>query len=328
MSQPLSVVTGANGFIGSHLVEHLVGKGHRVRCIVRASSNLKWIDHLDIEFVKCGLNEVDDLAEAFKGADFIFHLAGSTKAKHMNDYIYGNVTLTQNVLDAARKTGNIQRIVITSSLAASAPSVIDRPATEQTPSAPVSLYGKSKVMMERMVKESYADLPCVIVRPPVVYGPRDTEVLLFFKMVHTGLVSVIGFGKKQVSLVYIDDLVNGLFLSATQPQATGETFFFVSDTLLEWKSLGDTAARYLNKKTITLKLPHFVVFIAAGLAEIINLFQSKAPTLNWEKAKEITKEAWTCSAEKAEKTIGFKARTSYKEGFKITLDWYKKEKWL
>lgn len=328
MQQPISVVTGANGFIGSHLIPFLLSKNHIVKCIVRKTSDLKWIEHLDVAFITCGLNDITPLAQAFEGASYIFHLAGSTRAKKYEGYVYGNITLTENVLKAARGIESVQRIILTSSLAASAPSKLDYPATELTPSDTVSMYGKSKLAMEHKVKESYADLPYVIVRPPVVYGPRDTEVYLFFQAVSKGLISIIGFNKKQVSLVYIDDLVQGLYLSATQEKAKQQTYFFVSDTLLQWKEVGQTAANILGKKAITLRIPHFIVFIIAGIAGLLNTFQKRAPTLNWEKAKEITKEAWTCSSAKAEKELGYQPKFSYQEGFKITLDWYKENGWL
>jgi len=328
MQQPISIVTGANGFIGSHLIPFLLSKKHIVKCIVRKTSDLKWVQDLDVEFITCGLNDIEPLVQAFEGANYIFHLAGSTRAKKYEGYVYGNITLTENVLKASRGITSIKRIILTSSLAASAPSILNHPATELTPSDPVSMYGKSKLEMEGIVKEKYLDLPYVIVRPPVVYGPRDTEVYLFFQAVSKGLISVIGFGEKQVSLVYIDDLVQGLYLSATHEKAYQQIYFFVSDSMLKWKEVGQAAANILGKKAITLKIPHFLVFIIAGIAGIFNSFQKKAPTLNWEKAKEITKEAWTCNSGKAEKELGYQSKVSYKEGFKVTLDWYKENGWL
>lgn len=328
MQKPISVVTGANGFIGSHLIPYLLEQKHTVKCIVRESSDLKWVEHLDVEFIKCGLNDINVLHDVFKDVHHIFHLAGSTNAKHYDGFVYGNITLTENILKAAEGIDSIKSIILTSSLAASAPSPLDDPATELTPSAPVSNYGKSKLEMEQIVKEKYSHLPYVIVRPPVVYGPRDTEVLLFFKAVSKGLISIIGFNEKQVSLVYIDDLVQGLFLAATHPKSIHQTYFFESDRILKWKELGDEVAKVLSKKAITLKIPHFVIFILAGIAGLVNTFQKRAPTLNWQKAKEITKEAWTCSSEKAQRELGYKPKVSYKEGFKITLDWYREHQWL
>lgn len=328
MKKVISVVTGANGFIGSHLVAYLLEQGHEVKCIVRETSNLKWMGQLDVQFVKCGLNDVAQLSAAFEGATYIFHLAGVTRAKKFEDYIKGNVDLTENVLQACEEHSSIEKIIVTSSLAASAPARLDEPVTEETASQPISLYGKSKVEMERILKQKYNHLPYVIVRPPVVYGPRDTEVLLFFKTVQKGLVSKIGLGKKQVSLVYIDDLVRGLFLAATKENALRQTYFFASHRILDWEGIGTETAAILGKKAMKLSVPHFAVYIVAGIAEIFNVFQQKAPTLNLEKAKEITKEAWTCSDEKARKELGYEPLVSMKEGFKITLDWYKENNWL
>lgn len=328
MRKIISVITGANGFIGSHLVAYLLEQKHEIKCIIRETSDLKWISDLNVEFIKCGLNDVPKLSAAFEGATYIFHLAGVTRAKKFEDYIKGNVGLTENVFKACEGHSSIKKIIVTSSLAASAPAQLDQPVTEETPSRPISLYGKSKVEMEQMLKKKYNHLPYVIVRPPVVYGPRDTEVLLFFKTVQKGLVSKIGFGKKQVSLVYIDDLIRGLFLAATKENAVRQTYFFTSHRMLEWEEIGKETASILGKKTIKLSVPHFAVYIVAGIAEIFSVFQQKAPTLNLEKAKEMTKEAWTCSDEKARKELGYKPLVDLNEGFKVTLDWYKKNAWL
>lgn len=328
MEKIISVVTGANGFIGSHLVSSLLTKKHLVRCIVRATSDLKWIEKLDVELVKCGLNDVNSLSAALEGATYVFHLAGMTKAKKYEDYIYGNVQLTEHVMKACERHSSIKKIIVTSSLAAASPSPLNQPVTESVPSNPISSYGKSKVEMEQLLKEKYTDLPYVIIRPPVVYGPRDTEVLLFFKTVKKGLIPIMGLGKKQVSIVYIEDLIEGLCLAAENDKATHQTYFFESDRILEWEQIGRETVEILSCKAFKLTVPHFLLYMVAGLGELINIFQKKAPTLNWEKAKEITQEAWTCSSEKAREELGYEPKTTYKEGFRITLDWYKKEGWI
>ncbi|MGK0390782.1 MAG: dihydroflavonol-4-reductase [Maribacter sp.] len=328
MKKVISVVTGANGFIGSHLILSLLDKKHLVKCIIRETSDLKWIEHLDVEFIKCGLNDLKSLSAAFGGATYVFHLAGMTRAKKYEDYIYGNVQLTEHVMKACEGHDSIKKILITSSLAAASPSPLNKPVVESVPSAPISMYGKSKLKMEQLLKEKYTHLPYVIIRPPVVYGIRDTEVLLFFKTVKKGLIPTIGLGKKQVSIVYIDDLIQGICLAAENDKAIRQTYFFESDRILEWEQIGRETAALLSCRAIKLAVPHFVVYLVAGLGELMSIFQKRAPTLNLEKAKELTQEAWTCSAEKAKKELGYQPKTSYKEGFRITLEWYQKEGWI
>lgn len=328
MEKIISVVTGANGFIGSHLVLSLLNKKHLVRCVIRETSDLKWIERLDVDFIKCGLNDVKLLSAAFEGATYVFHLAGMTKAKKYEDYIYGNVQLTEHVMKACEGNPTIKKVLLTSSLAASSPSLLNEPVVESTPSAPISMYGKSKLAMERLLKKKYTHLPYVIIRPPVVYGARDTEVLLFFKTVKKGLIPTIGLGKKQVSIVYIDDLIQGICLAAESDKAIRQTYFFESDRILEWEQIGRETAAILSSKAFKIAVPHFAVYLVAGIGELMSVFQKRAPTLNLEKAKEITQEAWTCSAEKAKKELGYQPKTTYKEGFRITLEWYQKEGWI
>src|SRR5436305_1916990 len=165
---PTVLVTGARGFIGGHLVKRLAGCGMRVRCLARRQSGGA---PAEVETVVGDYETGVGLREAVDGADIVIHLAGVTKALRRSDYYRGNVQAAESL---ARVSGAVARFVHVSSLAAVGPSPEGQDVTEATQPQPVSEYGRSKLAGEQAVRGL---LPAaVVVRPPVVYGPRDTDV--------------------------------------------------------------------------------------------------------------------------------------------------------
>ena len=326
---PVAVVTGANGFVGSHLVALLLREGYRVKCIIRKTSNLRWIKDLPVEFYDCGLTDIDALKAVFEDANYIFHIAGVVAAKKPEMFYKGNVETTRNVLEAAKGNPNIRKIVMTSSLAASRPTVKGTPVTEDMPSAPVSTYGRSKVEQEQLAKTYMSDLPIALIRPPVVYGPRDTEVLLLFKTIQKRLMAMVGFTEKYLSLVYVDDLVSGMLLAATSDNTAGETYFLGSaQAEFAYSELSIKIADLLGVKPFKIRLPHGLVYVVGGISQFFGQFGKKPPTLTIEKAREMTRDSWSCSSEKAMREFGYAPAMPLEEGLKQTIEWYKKEKWL
>lgn len=323
------IVTGANGFIGSHLVEKLVALNFDVHCIIRESSNTKWIKGLPVTFHKCGLTNIDALTRAMENSVYVFHLAGVVVAKDYAGYHFGNVILTENVLQAAiPHKSSIKKVIITSSLAAAGPTTYEKMLTEDLPTLPISQYGKAKEAQENAAKKFMPQLSINIVRPPVVYGERDTEVLLFFKTIKGGLLPLIGNKKKLLSLVYVKDLVDGLIACATNEQYSNEIYFIGSEKNYTWYELGQFAASALSKKPFTLIIPHFVVKILAVIAEAFSKISGGIPTLNREKAKEMVQQSWACSSAKAMRQLNYSPKYSIEQGMAQTVQWYKEKGWL
>lgn len=325
----VSVVTGGSGFVGSHLVDLLLSKGHKVKCIVRSSSNLRWLKDKDVEIINSGLYDLEKLKDVLKDADYLFHVAGIVKAKSMEDYIKGNVETTKNLLEAIKSVNkSIKRVVIVSSLTATGPSKIGKPNNELTPLNPITRYGVSKKAEENLVKSYMKDIPITIVRPPAVYGPRDTEIYLIFKTYKSGLLPLIGFNKKEVSIVHVSDLVRGIFMAATCDKAAGEIYFIGSKEYYNWDEMGNAIAKGMGKRALTLRLPHFLVYTVGAIAEFFSKFSSKAATFNFEKARDFVQEAQTCDSSKAFNHFGYQSEISLEDGMKSTINWYKDNKWL
>jgi len=327
--QLVAVVTGASGFVGSHLVDLLLEKKYKVRCIIRKSSNLRWLNGKDVELHICELTNKEGLRKIFEGADYIYHVAGVVKSKKPEGYFAGNVETTKALLDVALEFKNIiKRFIIVSSATASGPSPINNPVSEDFPCKPITTYGRSKLAQEELAKSYMDQIPITVCKVAAVYGERDTEIFIFFNTYSKGLMTTIGLNDKQVSLIHVNDVVRGLYLAAISDKAKGQIYFITSEKYYTWKEVGDATSKVMNKKSFKIAVPHFVVYTIAGIAQFFSMFSSKAATLNIEKAKDITRPAWISDYRKAYKDFGFKQEISLEEGIRRTVDWYKKVGWL
>lgn len=325
----IAVVTGANGFVGSHLVDLLVEKGYHVRCITRKSSDLRWLKNKPVEIVDCGLFNNDGLEKAFDGAEYIYHVAGVVKSKEKEGYFKGNVETTRNVLNAALKNKQtIKKIVIVSSQTACGPSPSEKPIDEKYECRPITTYARSKFEEEKLAKSYMDRLPVTICRAPAVYGERDTEILIFFRTFSQGLMTTIGMKDKTLSLIHACDLVNGFYLAAVSDCSAGETYFISSEKVYTWTEIGNITSKVLNKKPLKVKVPHPIVYTIAAIAQVFASFSSKPATLNLEKARDLVQQAWTCDTSKAMAQLGYRQQISAEEGIRRTCEWYKQMKWL
>lgn len=325
----IAVVTGANGFVGSHLVDLLIEKGFLVRCIVRESSDLRWLEGKNIQLFKCGLFDKAGLAVALNGADYVFHVAGVVKSKTKEGYFKYNVEATKILLEIAQQNkSTLKRFLIVSSLTVTGPSRSEKPVNEETECKPLTTYGKSKLEQEKVTLSFKNDLPVTICRGPAIYGERDTEIFIYFQNFAKGLSTTIGFDKKLVSLIHVIDLVNGLYQAAMSEKAAGEIYFITSEKFYSWNEINKVTAKVLSRKAIVIPVPHFIVYTIAAIAQFFSLFSSKAATLNIEKARDLVQHAWTCDPSKAMRDFGFRQNISIEEGVKRTCDWYKKMEWI
>jgi nucleoside-diphosphate-sugar epimerase len=328
-NKPIAVVTGANGFVGSHLVDVLIDKGFAVRCIVRESSNLRWLEGKAVEINNCGLFDKEGLSKALNDVTYVFHVAGVVKAKNEEGYFKGNVETTRILLEAALENkDSIERFIVLSSQTVTGPSLDGKPVTEETECKPITTYGRSKYEQEKLAL-SYSDkLPVTICRAPAVYGERDTEIFIYFQNFAKGLTTTIGFDKKVLSLIHARDLVEGFFKAAVSENTVGKVYFISSEKFYSWPEVNAVTSKVLNKKVIKIPVPHLMVYTIAAVAQFFSMFSSKAATLNLEKAKDIVQHAWICDTSKAMKDFDYKQNISIEAGIKRTVDWYKEMKWI
>ena len=323
------LMTGATGFIGSHLVERIVAQGRPLRCLVRRSSTAVNLPR-GTELAHGDLESGAGLAEALRGVDTVIHLAGVTKARTASDYDRGNAVSTANLLRAAGHLDEIGRFVHVSSLAAAGPSPADRPLTETDEPHPVSHYGRSKLAGEQAVRQSPVAERSVIVRPPVVYGPRDRDVLQVLRTIARGWMAQIGTAPRRFSHIYVGDLVDGLIVAADYigASAGGEVFYMANATPASWVEFGDLAARLMGRTVRTVAIPQNAACVLALCAEWWTSLTGKPGILSRDKVREACCAGWVCDPGRARRELGFCAPTSLEDGLRRTLDWYKEAGWL
>lgn len=326
-----ALVTGATGFIGSHLVDALLERGIEVRCIVRRQSNRRWLAGKPIELVEASLTEPASLPAAVKGVDVIYHVAGLIAARSMEEFMRGNRDATMNLLQAAlRYAPNLQRFLFLSSLAAVGPAPsLSEPVTEETPYHPLTAYGKSKRAAEEAVLAVAEQLPVTIVRPPAVYGPRDAATLPFFRSVRLGIAPLIGFRDKYLSLIHVRDLVRGILLAAEAQRAIGRVYFISSEEYYTWEQLAEVARIAVGRRRVwRLRIPHGIVMGIASIAEVAGWFTRRPPVFDFEKGRDIVQSYWICSPERARKELGYRQTVGLVEGMRETVAWYREHGWL
>jgi nucleoside-diphosphate-sugar epimerase len=328
-NQQTAVVTGANGFVGSHLVDLLLENNYTVRCLTRKSSDLKWLKDKDVQIIDSGLMDKDGLRKAFQGADYIYHVAGVVKSKKPEGYFHGNVETTRVLLETAIEfKDTIKKFLVVSSQTAAGPSYNGKVITEDDPCNPITTYGRSKLAEEELAKSFMDRLPITICRAPAVFGERDTEIFIFFQTFSKGLMTTIGFDKKLISLIYVKDLVKGFMLASESEKSVGQIYFISSEKYYTWDEVGSITSKVLSKKPIKIKVPHSVVYLIAAIAQFIAMPSSKPATLNIEKARDLTRNAWICDTGKAIRELNYHQSYSLEEGIKRTCDWYKSQKWF
>jgi nucleoside-diphosphate-sugar epimerase len=323
------LVTGGTGFVGSHLVDRLVERGHNVRCLVRHSSDLKYLKHPQIELVHGALDETTDWDEALEGVSTIYHVAGLTFARRKQDYFRVNHRGTEAIVGAAlKRRDRIKKFVQISSLAAIGPARDAEMVNEDTPPNPITPYGRSKLMGEEAVRTVQDLLPVTIVRPPAVYGPRDYALFELFKAIARGLSPTIGRYDKKVSLVHVHDLADGIILAGESTASNGRAYFISSQEAYSIRHITDLLAKIFQRRVRTLAIPRTLAFGVAVAAEASAALFGKPPVINRDKVRDLSQVSWGCSIERAERELGYSQRVPIEEGLRSTIDWYKQEGWL
>ncbi|THU34966.1 NAD(P)-dependent oxidoreductase [Niastella caeni] len=325
------LITGASGFIGFHLIEAALRQRLDVYAAVRPGSDISHLKEYEIKFCELDYTNVNELAKqlAATGCQYIIHAAGATRAGSQQMYDTVNASYAFNLASAALEGlgSKLKKFVFVSSLAAVGP-LNSRLAliTEDVTPAPVTAYGRSKLLAEQQLK-TLSSLPLVILRPTAVYGPRERDIFIMLRSIHRGIEPYIGRVEQQLSFVYVKDLVavaiHSLFSSGSHL-----TFHISDGGSYDQYELANLSKQILNRKTLRLHVPYAMIKGLAFAMEKWNGWRGKTPVLNREKLHELTAVNWQCSIEKAKKHLDYRPQYSLKQGLWETLQWYRLNKWL
>ncbi len=317
-----ALVTGANGYIGSHLCEALVAAGHEVRAMVRETSDLTWLEGVNVEFVYADLRSAETLDAAAAGQDWVFHLAATLRPKNPRDYERVNVQGTRAMAEACVRAG-VKRFVLFSSSSAGGPAGGPlEPKTEKETSEPVSKYGRGKLEAERVLQGMAGSLHSTILRFPAVYGPRDRDSLMLLRNLKSGVIPDFG---GTFSVLYVKDAVRAAVMAAGKSRTPGAVYNITDGRAHSYEESGRLAAELLGRKAVRMKIPGWALKAAA---QVSDWFRREGSIFNRDKVEEMTQACWVCSPQKAADEIGFTPEYSFEQGMRETVRWYQEKGWL
>jgi len=321
------LITGATGFVGSHLAESLAKDGHDIYALVRNPKKAKEFNTPGVH-IYGGLNSskhcwIDDLPEDL---DVVIHTAGLLHTYKNEEFFEVNTNYTKTLLSDLNEKYQQLNFIFISSQAAAGPGERD----ESDKEGPVSQYGKSKLAAEIFLKNNIpSDWSLKIIRPPMVIGPRDPAILDVFKMINKNHALITGLKglKKEYSFINVYDLVDGIKKSIEHTE--NDTFFLAHpETVTFEKIICEIQSVLEKKRVIKVYIPTPVIKGVSGLMALTQKLFSHDLRLTPDKSKELMPEKWVCRPKKAEEKILFKCSRSFSSSIKETHEDYKSRGWI
>lgn len=319
------LVTGSTGFVGGHLVEALGRKGDEVTALVRSPRKAQRFIGTGITTMEGDLHDTEVLAIAADGQEVVFHVAGLVAARDEDEFLRVNRDGTANLVQAAKR-GGCGRIVLVSSLAAAGPSDRNQPRSGEEPAHPVTAYGRSKLAGEAVVRE--CGLPWTILRPPMVYGPWDTEVFKVFRVAKHGFAPVFGEGDQRLCAVYGPDLADALVSVAERDETVGRTYYPCHPEVFTSREFAEAAGRALGRRVRVFGVAEKVARAVLKLSGTVARLRGRATVLNPDKGNEFFAPAWTADPSPLTDDTGWTAAHDLAAGLEATVSWYRGQGWL
>jgi nucleoside-diphosphate-sugar epimerase len=323
------LLTGANGFVGSHIFERLCARGLDTVILLRPESSRRFLEpNLARAEVRLGsLGDDASLRGALRDVTHVIHAAGCIKALRTREFYNVNQAGTRALVQAiATQGGRVRRLVHLSSQAAVGPAGTDRPAREEDEPRPVSEYGRSKLAGEAEVKESQTEW--VILRPPAVYGPRDIDFLRLFKAVRAHLLPYFDRGLQALSFAYVKDLANVCVECLSHPTAASRLYHVAADEVVTARALTEMIAALTKTWTVPLRLPGAVLWPVCVAQDLLSRLHGKPNVLSRQKYSELRAPGWVCDSSRLHGETGICCPTRLQAGLAETLNWYRREGWL
>ena len=298
-------VTGSRGFIGRHVCDCLSARDDDVVAVRRPFTPTA-------------------LAEALRGADAVVHLAGVVSTMREREFFEANVDGTRAVAEAARAAG--AQLVHISSLAAAGPASPAAPRSEDDPPAPINAYGRSKLEGERAVA-ALDGLRWTVLRPGVVYGPRDRALLPLFTFAARGVMPLVGRVDAAYTFIHVADLVRAITAAVDHP-AAGDTMFVGHPHPVTTREILEGVRTAAGARAAIIRIPMAITRLAALAGDIGGLLRGRPAVINSRRYVELASKGFVCRVDRLRDRLGIVARIGLQEGLADACAWYRREGWL
>ncbi len=306
-------ITGGKGFVGSNLIKTIDTQKNEVIVLTRGETKSDGL----IKYINTNYRDENSVIKATQGARIIIHLAATLFARNKNEFIKENVISTRNLVKASNING-VKKFIYISSLAAGGTSEdFHHPRTEDTPDNPKSNYGISKLMAEEELKKLKIDW--VILRPPIVYGPKDDGFSTIAEWVRKGIMISPSSSDARFSFIFVKDLARCIVKCVEDDNIKNEKYYVCENKIYSWEEFITIMSNMMGvKKPKMIKMPKSMLNLTAFTYEIFSYIAKTKPVLNRDKVKEACAYHWIASSKKWEEKTGMKNWTSIEEGLKIT----------
>ncbi len=330
---PSLLITGASGFVGSHLAEMALDEGYEVWAAIRATSSRRYLTDNRLNILTLNLDDPDALkgqiqqfAKQRQGRawDYVIHAAGATKARDEEAFMRANCLSTQHLVEALTSLGcQPRRFVFISSLSA-VPMSGGLPAGETAPTA----YGRSKYQAEQALSKAARGMSYIILRPTGVYGPRERDDYLLARSISRHVDCAGGFKPQLITFIYVKDLCQAALSALTKGQdghvyqlSDGQTYHSRQFSLLLQREMG-------VRHVVRITVPLWLLKVVCCAGEALSRLTHRMTVINKDKYNKLKQRDRLCDKSQAEADLEFRPRYDHERRVAETFTWYKKEKWI
>jgi nucleoside-diphosphate-sugar epimerase len=304
-------VTGATGFIGSHLIREL-SKGHnRIWCLSRKPLRAQSVGAL-VNWIEADLDDTDRYRPVLKNTEYVVHLAGALTARSEEEFYRTNVRATQTLLNLCREVrAPIKQFLHMSSIAAMGPNYVGDLLKETSPCRPETVYGKTKYHGELAVSNAAHWFPVVILRPAFVYGEGDARVAKFLQSVLAGSPSLLRLFVKTISVCHVSDVVRSCLHSLERTLDSGEVFITSDPVPYSWDQILDLI------REAVIDILGSPQAEETAMRKMLQSFERPGGS----PLRFARQQYWGCNTEKAERLLGFRTLVSLSDGVREAVRW-------
>jgi dihydroflavonol-4-reductase len=325
-SKVRALITGAAGFIGSHLVDAMLEAGHEPVCFIRPEDDTRWLAGKEVTILYGDCTDRESFGRALDPSiRYVFHLAAVLDCEDCGDYRRVNVGGMKNLLELClEKNIPVERIVYTSSVTVNGPSRKDRPIRESDPCRPINDYAQSKLEAEQLLRSHGDRIPFTILRPTLVYGPRLFHGgYSIFHFALRGFVPRIGRGVTNV--IHVRDLAACMLAAALSQEVKNEVLFVGEPRHYGYGELCRIISEVSGRRTVSLAIPLPLVFLIAAALGMSARITGRKPALNLRRARDMRYRYWMVDTAKMVTQLGFTPSCEFREGARDTLEWYRRQ---